>query len=1087
MASVLDTLRIIFGAEWQGAGAIQKMNADLARSVQGASQVRSAIENMSRGSGAAMDRIPLASAKAVVQLQFMRAESQRLQDAMGRLGEKVRSGAMTIDQAAAKYKQYGEQLRVVQGGLDKFEADAAKADRANQGFIQRMGGWPGVIAAGTAAFLGARKAIDVVVDGLRKVAEIAEEGAGIAQLEISFERLSQGILGVPDLLGQMREAARGTITDVNLMSSFLTVAAGTSGDFGKSLADNTPKLIEIAKAANILNPTLGNTEFFFESLAKGIKRMEFRLIDNLGLNVRVRQANIAYAESIGKTVLQLTAEERQIAFLNEVLRVGSLLTQQVAGDTESLLDPYQQLTVALENTRNEFKKTFALGIAEEMKLLGTASMEGAEGVDVLSQTLAILASTGIGGILADINKVGLAFKDIGKARVPVETTESIINMALALRSLLSLRDDAFNFGTAFGKLLFGHDDTNTAEIINAERGLVKARDERARAARNAAGEELRLLNTARGSVDWMARLEERETGTILTDVQKKRQEEQRKFVEEQEKLQQELLDALQETFTGEITGDIEFAGADFDPLRDNLARAMADIRDDLAATRTEMEASGLDAERMGEVMAEAGEVSADAFDNMREQAAAARQEFLDIIASTREDMRSALVIPEGAISVKISGGAEPWQTDALERYEDALKSTGQELFDHLSGFKIAGDTAEEQQEKIAELRAEMVQYQTAIANLGITEAQYSTVHRALAVDMDNLNNAFFDQLVAAGVGQRAITDYGVELGKFTEEEAEAAWISQLLQEKMGVLARKVAEGDLTVEQARTQLSNYADTLSGVREIVTDIPDHVVAMREELANDIEIGVTSNVEEEVGHVRRSIEELLQTEYKVGIGVDFTDFQGLAREVGMQEALAMREELNTGLGDTLEVDLHVNPELDDARRAREEMSKQLDPVMSVVPYTVDALNARATLSKPFDAAWTVVPYTAAAQRVRDELSRPISVPVTYVPQNSPTVPPQVPEYAHGGYVGGQNQRGGAVPAIVHEGEYVLSRNAVNALGRGFLDRLNDGGSPGNNVSITLNNYGQMGATTPAPAGSSNQAWGDLAEILRRYGVQL
>jgi hypothetical protein len=395
---------------------------------------------------------------------------------------------------------------------------------------------------------------------------------------------------------------------------------------------------------------------------------------------------------------------------------------------------------------------------------------------------------------------------------------------------------------------------------------------------------------------------------------------------------------------------------------------------------------------------------------------------------------------------------------------------------------------EEFNERMGQAQAEIAHYSALIAGLNLPVQQFGVAHREMSISVDNLNRAFFDSLVAAGASQRAITGFGVELGRFTEEEAEAAWITQLLHEKMGVLARKVAEGDLTVGQARTQLSNYADALTGVREVATDIPPAVEAMKEAAAEEIVVGISSNVEEEAGNIRRSLEDLMQTEWKIGIGMDFKDFGGLAERVGAQEAIAMRQDMQNEMAAApLEVTMNVNPELTAARNARTEMEKTMLPVMEVVPEVAAALSSRTTLGRPFEADLSFVPHVAAATRARNDLARPITVPVTYAPQNSPTSAPAVPEFLHGGFVGGQTYGGGAVPALVHEGEYVLSRGAVDRLGRAFLDGINQGGNPGSQVNITLNNYGQMGAAQPAPRSASQQTWSELAQIMRRYGVQL
>lgn len=189
---------------------------------------------------------------------------------------------------------------------------------------------------------------------LKKAFDMAEEGASVVQTTESFKSLLGEIGAAPDLLSQLQRASRGTISDLDLMSSTTTLLMGAQGELATSLANATPQLMEMARAASKLNPSLGDTTFMYESLAKGIKRGSPMILDNLGIIVKVEEANRAYAESIGKTTDQLTAEEQKIALLNAVLAQGETLMAQAGGSTESAADSYQALAAATENTKNKF-------------------------------------------------------------------------------------------------------------------------------------------------------------------------------------------------------------------------------------------------------------------------------------------------------------------------------------------------------------------------------------------------------------------------------------------------------------------------------------------------------------------------------------------------------------------------------------------------------------------------------------------------------------------------------------------------------------------------------------------------------------
>ena len=122
--------------------------------------------------------------------------------------------------------------------------------------------------------------------------------------------------------------------------------------------------MEIAKAANKLNPALGSTAFMYESIATGVKRAQPLILDNLGLTLKVGEANEAYAKSMGITVEQMTAQDKAMAILNATLEAGDTLIDQVGGTTEAATDSFDQLEVAMKESADIIKKNLAPFLAK---------------------------------------------------------------------------------------------------------------------------------------------------------------------------------------------------------------------------------------------------------------------------------------------------------------------------------------------------------------------------------------------------------------------------------------------------------------------------------------------------------------------------------------------------------------------------------------------------------------------------------------------------------------------------------------------------------------------------------------------------
>ena len=171
-------------------------------------------------------------------------------------------------------------LKGIEKGLDGLGKQGKKTTSILEGF--------------SGALIGINQGLELASKAaqLAKAAfEFSREGAAVAQLTQSFSGLSDQLQVAPDLMQELRDAARGTVDDMTLMSSVLTLVAGESDAMAKSMMEAAPQLVEIAKAANKLNPALGDTDFFVDSIFKGIKPGQPLILDNLGIVVNVTEAN----------------------------------------------------------------------------------------------------------------------------------------------------------------------------------------------------------------------------------------------------------------------------------------------------------------------------------------------------------------------------------------------------------------------------------------------------------------------------------------------------------------------------------------------------------------------------------------------------------------------------------------------------------------------------------------------------------------------------------------------------------------------------------------------------------------------------
>jgi hypothetical protein len=307
------------------------------------------------------------------------------------------AGAKAADELAKKYEKLAEQQRTMatywtaKGKFDVAQqhikeanalgtlaakyrevADAQGQVAEKQSKLSALSDmvqtkWAQLAAAGGVLVAGLR--------GVQQFFEMGAEGAAITQTAKSFERLMKQLGAAPDILDRMREATGGTISDLELMSSTMTVMAGGSEELNRAMVASIPRILEIAKASNALNPTFGTTAFLFDSLMRGIKRTSPLMIDNAGVVLKVGQVTEAYAASLGKAADQLTTEERTMALLNGVLEQGQRMIDQVGGSTESAVDPISRFDAAAKNISDTFKTALApaaANVADGMVALLTA-------------------------------------------------------------------------------------------------------------------------------------------------------------------------------------------------------------------------------------------------------------------------------------------------------------------------------------------------------------------------------------------------------------------------------------------------------------------------------------------------------------------------------------------------------------------------------------------------------------------------------------------------------------------------------------------------------------------------------------------
>jgi len=136
--------------------------------------------------------------------------------------------------------------------------------------------------------------------------EAMELGGQLQTLSLSFERMKEAAGASGLTLESLREATKGTVSDVDLL---------TAANQALALGLPTEDLEELFAAAMKLGHAMGiDTKKAVESLTLGLGRQSKLILDNLGIVFQAEEAYEWYAASIGKTAKQLTDAEKKTAW-----------------------------------------------------------------------------------------------------------------------------------------------------------------------------------------------------------------------------------------------------------------------------------------------------------------------------------------------------------------------------------------------------------------------------------------------------------------------------------------------------------------------------------------------------------------------------------------------------------------------------------------------------------------------------------------------------------------------------------------------------------------------------------------------------
>lgn len=193
--------------------------------------------------------------------------------------------------------------------------------------------------------------------GLRKIKEIGtamvtwvKDSSEYVNIKKAFDGIAGamdlGGLSVDGYLNKLASMGKGMIANEDIMMSFNSASQLVSSEFAGRLPEAFDYFNKIAAS------TGQDVSFLLDSFVKGIGRLSAPILDNLMVQVDLNQAYEDYATNIGKSVDQLTKQEKQMAATDAVMAQLKANTEDMPDVVDTFAGSMSRIKVAFKNAKD---------------------------------------------------------------------------------------------------------------------------------------------------------------------------------------------------------------------------------------------------------------------------------------------------------------------------------------------------------------------------------------------------------------------------------------------------------------------------------------------------------------------------------------------------------------------------------------------------------------------------------------------------------------------------------------------------------------------------------------------------------------
>jgi len=266
----------------------------------------------------------------------------------------------------------GDAIVFIRGDRRQLDDDFDDSERRTQSWTSKIGSTirTGIgVAMGNMATMAAQKVMQLG----GALADMVGEALPIEGIRASFA----GLTGDADAaLAVLRRGALGMVSDAELMRTYNEAAQLV----GKTFADQLPDAMGyLSKVSAATGQDMG---FMLDSLTKGVGRLSPMILDNLGIQVNLAEANAAYADQLGITVEEMDKSQQQAAVMAQVLDKLEANTAAMPDVTGNAATAMAQFKTTVQNLKDQVGEALIPVLMELLEPLGELITE--YGPDVIA-------------------------------------------------------------------------------------------------------------------------------------------------------------------------------------------------------------------------------------------------------------------------------------------------------------------------------------------------------------------------------------------------------------------------------------------------------------------------------------------------------------------------------------------------------------------------------------------------------------------------------------------------------------------------------------------------------------------------------